>query len=137
MRLIAVVLGAPGSKVRFNDAAALMSWGFENFKTAVVARPGQSFGSVAVRRGERTAIEAISAHGLYLTVPRGSAETLKVSVRLAPGVNAPVSRGQALGWLTASGREAGTVKSRLTARTDVAKASWMGSIFGYVVRFIG
>lgn len=101
-RMIAVVLGAPTSKDRFDDAASLMSWGFSNFKSVAVVRQRDVLGEVRVLRGSQKTVQAVAARALQVTVTRGESKTLNQSIQLLPEVGAPVASGQRLGTLTVS-----------------------------------
>lgn len=99
-RMIAVILGAPTSKDRFDDAASLMSWGFSNFTSVAVVRSRDVLGAVRVLRGSAKTVQAVAAQTLQITMTRGESRTLTQSIRLVPKVGAPVASGQRLGTLT-------------------------------------
>ncbi len=136
-RMVAVVLGAPSSKVRFEDAATLMTWGFQHFATVRVANPGQTLGEVPVRRGTARRVRAVVPDGFFLTLPQGAAKDLKTSLSLVNAVTAPVERGQPLGQIVA--RQGARVVGRRTvvAAARVGRAHWLGRAFEYWQRLIG
>lgn len=135
-RLIAVILGAPSSKVRFADAAALMSWGFQSYETVPVARPRQVIGTVPVVRGTERTVAAVSPSGLSVTVERGSAPRVTVRAELPAAVAAPVTKGQRLGRLVAeSGGE--RWDGPLVAARNVAGTTLWGRVGEYLARLIG
>jgi D-alanyl-D-alanine carboxypeptidase (penicillin-binding protein 5/6) len=99
-RMIAVVLGAPTSRDRFDDAAALMSWGFMNFRTVPIVARGDLLGRVRVIRGIRREVAAVAGQSLNLTLPRRGGDRVTQQLELAAQVGAPVVRGARLGTLT-------------------------------------
>ncbi|MCL6561650.1 MAG: D-alanyl-D-alanine carboxypeptidase [Firmicutes bacterium] len=127
-RLIAVVLGEPTSQARFEDAAALLSWGFENYRTVPVVKAGAGLGQVRVERGVLSQVEAVARHPVAVTVPREGPAQVKTRVELLPKVQAPVREGQRLGTLTVEvgGKVERTVP--LVARQAVAPLN-LGELF--------
>lgn len=98
-RMIAVVLGAPSSKDRFSEAAQLMSWGFEHYQTVVLARKGQSFGTVTVARGSERRIEAVAPEQVAVTLERPVKNRPQARVELPAKIAAPVAKGHPVGRL--------------------------------------
>jgi len=98
MRLIAVVLGAPSSSVRFRTAANLLEWGFENFTRLRLIKEGASLGEkVRVEHGSVSTLQPIAAKDAVLLVPKNEAADLQVSLQLPSTIAAPISRHQILG----------------------------------------
>ena len=136
-RMIAVVLGAPTSKARFQDAATLMSWGFEHFRTIPLVRPGQILGMVPVKRGVARSVAAVMPNGLAVTVPRDSGNSVKIQVHLAPSLLAPVSQGQTVGTVSAYEGPQRIAERNLVASRAVAKSRFLGRLFHYFLKFVG
>ncbi len=136
-RMLAVVLGAPTSKIRFADAETLMTWGFQHFGTVSVARPNQTLGRIPVRQGAVRAVRAVVPGGFYLTLRKRETKDLRAAVRLVKTVTAPVERGKPLGEIVA--RLGGRVVSRrtLVAATRVPRAHWLGRAIRYWQRLVG
>ena len=58
MRLIAVVLGVPNSQTRFDEARAMMDYGFSSYSLTPVARAGDWIGrQVPVKLGSKDQVE--------------------------------------------------------------------------------
>jgi len=127
-RLIMVVLGAPSSAARFQDATKWLSWGFAHFRTAQVVRAGQVMGTVRVRRGRFKRVDAVARQSVFDTLPK-SEPVPAVAVQLPQEVAAPVARGQVLGQATvkrAQGDRMGVslVAARPVAAVGVAELFW-------------
>lgn len=136
-RMIAVVLGAPSSKARFEDAASMMSWGFTHYRTLPVAKAHQNFGWVPVKRGQQSAVGAIAAEGLALTVARQSPQPFTVQAKLSRQVTAPVRRGQPLGTLTVKAGPAVVASRPLVASRSVAHSPWVSRVLRYTLKIVG
>lgn len=100
-RLIAVLLGVDatnhheGNRRRSLDAATLLDWGFENFRTFEPAVP--ELERVVVRAGrERTVALRVDEPG-RLTIPEVAAGSLRGEVQVPEEVWAPVKSGEVVG----------------------------------------
>ncbi len=98
MRLIAVVLGVPSSQTRFDEARALLDWGFSAFSRVQVAQAGELTGdSVPVRLGARNTVEAALGKGISMLLRPGEKDKLTMQTELVESVTAPVRAAQELG----------------------------------------
>ena len=98
MRLIAVVLGVPNSQTRFDEARAMMDYGFSAYSRVQVAREGDMTGVyVPVKMGARPQVEAALGSGLSMLLRPGEQSKLTYETVLPESVAAPVRAGQPLG----------------------------------------
>jgi hypothetical protein len=93
-RLLAVVLN---SGDRWGDAARLLSYGFDQFESVVIARAGQVVRTVIVRDGMAKRLPLVAAADLIVPVRRGHAADVRLSVEAAPRPQAEVREGTVLG----------------------------------------
>ncbi|PSR27476.1 D-alanyl-D-alanine carboxypeptidase (penicillin-binding protein 5/6) [Sulfobacillus thermosulfidooxidans DSM 9293] len=103
-RMIVAILGAPTGKARAQDAAALMSWGFQNFRTTSVVKAHEILGRVRVIRGTKPYVDAVVDHAVAITQP-STAGRLQSSKELPADIAAPVQKGQILGYLTVTSQK--------------------------------
>ena len=98
MRLIAVVLGVPNSQTRFDEARAMMDYGFANYSHVQVARTGDLVGvQVPVKLGARDAVDVSLSSGLSLLLRNGQQSHLSFETHLPEFLTAPVEAGEPLG----------------------------------------
>ena len=98
MRLIAVVLGVPNSQTRFDEARAMMDYGFANYNRVQVAKTGDLVGvQVPVKLGARDAVDAALGSGLSLLLRNGQQNQLSFETHLPEFLTAPVEAGEPLG----------------------------------------
>lgn len=121
MQLIAVVLGAPTSKERFNDASTILDYGFANYEIAHTADTAAQITPVPVLKGDESEIMPELSGGDTLLVPKGGRSAMVAEVRLQPDVAAPIEKGQVLGQIryTLNGGVVATID--LKAPRDVEK----------------
>jgi serine-type D-Ala-D-Ala carboxypeptidase (penicillin-binding protein 5/6) len=125
-KLVAVVLHA-GS--RWNEAAALLEWGFANFRLARLGEAGEVVGEAPVRGGKFTTVPLALSGDLASVGPRTDWEFPTPKFEVQDRIQAPLTRGQALGraTVTENGHVIGEVL--LTAAQDVPKATLLDYIY--------
>lgn len=97
-RLIAVVLGVPNSQTRFDEARAMMDYGFATYTRTQVARPGDLTGvQLPVKMGARDQVDVALGSGLSMLLKSGQAGKLSFETELPESLTAPVEAGQEIG----------------------------------------
>ncbi|MCL6595612.1 MAG: D-alanyl-D-alanine carboxypeptidase [Firmicutes bacterium] len=122
LRLVAVVMGAPTSRARFETAASLLNWGFAHYRAVYAARAGQPLAQVAVRGGRAAWVAVGPAHDVAFALPRGEKAQWARRLRLTSAAEAPVRAGQHLGSLTVEGPD-GVRQVAVVALTAVPRAT--------------
>lgn len=98
LRLIAVVLGAPTSQQRFDDARAMLDYGFAGYKRVTICQAGQRLQqTVTVTRGAKELVEVAVGKGVSMLMRLGDEKRLTMEVELPQSVSAPIEKGQTLG----------------------------------------
>ena len=96
-RLLAVVLGAGSDAARTSDAQRLINFGFQAFDTVQLYSSGQPVTNLRVWKGESREVAAGFFTDQYLTLPKGKADKLTLSMTATEPLLAPVAKGQRLG----------------------------------------
>ena len=98
MRLIAVELGTPAGQTRFDEARAMLEYGFANVQLVTPIAQGQALDmTVPVRLGGRDEVSVLSGGTCSLLERRGEKNALSLEAALVEKVNAPVYAGDVLG----------------------------------------
>ena len=98
MELIAVVMKAPTTNQRFEDAKALLDYGFANYALTTVY-PDAPLAPVEVILGAQAQVQPALQRECRLLVGKGEAGQISTRLTLAENVEAPVDEGQILGQL--------------------------------------
>ena len=96
-RLLAVVLGAGSDAARTSDAQRLINYGFQAFDTVQLYSSGQPVTNLRVWKGESREVATGFFTDQYLTLPKGRADKLALSLTATEPLLAPVAKGQRLG----------------------------------------
>jgi len=98
MRLIAIVLGCSAGQTRFNEARAMLDYGFGGYRRVQLLNPGDRLGQkVAVKLGMQDEVEAAAGGGVSMLLKHGQEKQLSIEVELPEEVEAPLNEGDAMG----------------------------------------
>jgi D-alanyl-D-alanine carboxypeptidase (penicillin-binding protein 5/6) len=101
LRLISVTLGSPTNKIRFSEAARLLSMGFNNYEMYTALKAGEAVAQeVRVKGGTINALHPVAESPAQVLIRRSEATQVKSSVQLSGPVWAPLKKGAKLGELT-------------------------------------
>ena len=104
VHLVSVVLGAPTKDARDDDTVALLRYGLERYRRAVIARSGQVFATLRVAGRPHRHVEIVAAHGLGVVLAR--TVRLHAALRLPARLTGPLAAGAVVGSIVvrANGR---------------------------------
>ena len=120
MRLIAVVLGTPAGQTRFDEARAMLEYGFANVQLVTPIAQGQALDmTVPVRLGGRDEVSVLSGGTCSLLERRGEKNALSLEAALVEKVNAPVYAGDVLGEIRVKRGDEVVAVVPAVAREDV------------------
>ncbi len=98
MRLIAVVLGVPNSQTRFDEARAMLDYGFASYSRKTVAKEGDLIGrQVRVTLGGEDRVDVALGGSVSMLLKSGQGKNVSLDATLPESVSAPVSKGDLLG----------------------------------------
>ncbi len=132
LSLIAVIMRAPTTKVRFAEATKLLDYGFSNYSYKEFGKAYDTIKSIDVTKGVFSSVDAVLESSCGALVKKGEDKNLVQDISLEESVCAPISKGQKLGTVsyTLNGEIVGT--SNIVAANDVSKISlWNMTTFLY------
>ena len=97
MRLIAVMLGADSVRARTAGAERLLDYGFETYETRKLYSAGEEIGRARVWGGAPEVTPLGLVRDLFVTIPRGSYETLSATMDVTAELVAPLGEGTQVG----------------------------------------
>ncbi len=132
LSLIAVVLGGETSDKRFEDAKALLNYGFSQYGLYQETPPFPS--PVKVLKGLQDTVLPVPAETPAFLVPKGEEKNITYTVTLPQSVAAPVEAGQKLGSLDYSlnGKSIGSIN--LIAEREVPPVTF-GHLFFHLIQY--
>ena len=122
MELVALVMGCETSAKRFAACKSLLDHGFANY--ALIRPSLKQPQSVPVHLGKENTVTAILNEQGPMLIDKAQRSSVTTEVELLPRVEAPVSKGQALGTLTVRSGEQILMRLPLVAQQGVNRLSW-------------
>jgi len=132
MELIAVIMKAPTSAQRFEDAKSLLSFGFSTYALKQIT-PDTALAPVPVTLGTQATVQPVLGEDTHLLLEKAKAGDLQQSVVLEPSVAAPVAKGDPLGTLTVTSGEDVVAELPLVAGEEVPRITY-GQMLGRLLR---
>lgn len=97
LSLIAVIMKAPSTKVRFSEAQKLLDYGFSNYSYSSFAKKGSTLTSLSVTKGVESSVNAIYSEDTGALIKKGQDKNIEQVVSLPEAVEAPIKLNQKLG----------------------------------------
>jgi D-alanyl-D-alanine carboxypeptidase (penicillin-binding protein 5/6) len=125
-RLLAVVLGAASDAARASEAQKLLNWGFQAFDTVALYQAGKPVSSLRVWKGTSREVPAGFLADRYVTLPKGRAADLKLTLHATEPLLAPVASGQRIGTVDVRLDDQQVAEFPLIALAEVPQANLFG-----------
>ena len=90
MRLVAVVLGTDSPRAREYESHTLLNYGYRYYETKLLLEAGKALSEARVWKGERELAGIGVNQDIWVTVPRGTANTLQPVFTLPAEIVAPL-----------------------------------------------
>lgn len=121
LSLIAVIMKAPTSAIRFSNASSILDYGFSNYSYKSFGTQGEVVKSIIVTKGLQQSVNAVYETSPSFLIKKGEESGITYELNLNDNVQAPVTQGQQLGAIKyyLNGTELETVS--LVAETSVEK----------------
>jgi D-alanyl-D-alanine carboxypeptidase (penicillin-binding protein 5/6) len=135
MRLISVVMGTGSSKIRANEALALLNYGFRFYDTRSIYTAKEPVTSVRVWQGADKKLSLGLADDLSVTLPRGQWKELSSTIQVQDSIMAPIVEGTKLGAVIVKLSEKTMLEKPLIALTAVPEGSWWQQLTDWLLSF--
>ena len=124
MRLISVTMGSPTNKIRFREAARLLTMGFAEYKMLTVLKPGEAVTQeVRMKGGQVKTIHAVAGGPAQILVKRADEKAVKSSIQLTSPVWAPLKKGDKVGEVTLTLGDKPLGKVTLVTNEDIGQSN--------------
>lgn len=99
LSLIAVVLRAPTTKLRFSEAKLLLDYGFGTYKFEKIASKGDILQSVSVSKGTESSVNLVFENDSGAILKKSSSKEITQEVKINENIEAPINQGDVLGTM--------------------------------------
>ena len=102
LSLIAVIMKAPSTKVRFSEAEKLLDYGFNNFSYQSFGKAEDLIQTVSIDKGVQATIPVVLENDAGILLAKGSEKNIEQTVTIDENISAPISSGQKVGEISFS-----------------------------------
>ena len=100
MDLIAVVMKAPTTQIRFKNASTLLDYGFKNFEYKQLIKKNDIIKNISVEKGISSPIDLIAEENCSVIINKGIDISIEQSVSISNPIQAPINKGDIVGKLS-------------------------------------
>ena len=100
LSLIAVVMKAPTSAIRFSNASALLDYGFNTFSYKSFAMQGEILKSINITKGTFETVNVIFETSPSFLIKKGEESNITYEITLPESISAPIIQNQQLGTIS-------------------------------------
>ena len=123
LSLIAVVMHAPSTAVRFTEAKVLLDYGFANYSSVSFGNAGDMVATISVEKGISNTVNAIFESSASVVIKKGLEKNVIQNISLEDSVEAPISKGQKVGTATFSLNDEIIATVNIVAESSVEKSN--------------
>lgn len=135
MRVIVIIVGTDSATQRVTESQKLLNYAFRFFETHKLFEGEQRLVDARIWGGERDTLSVGLASELFVTVPRGQYQNLKIETSLPSQVNAPIKHGDKVGQLVINLNDQVLLEKPLIALSEINEGSFFKKLFDHVKLF--
>lgn len=125
LSLIAVIMKAPTSAIRFSNASTLLDYGFYTFSYKSFATQGEIFKSIPVTKGTSNTINAVYESSPSFLIKKGEDSNITYKINIPESIQAPITQGQQLGTISYYLNNDKIAEVSLIAENSISKISFI------------
>lgn len=126
MSLVAVIMKASTSKVRFAEASKLLDYGFANYTFKQFANKGDVLKDAQISKGTTSTVKAVFDANSGVLIEKGQESNVVQNVSIEKNLSAPIEKGQKLGEVIYSLNDKVIATSDIVADESVDKINILG-----------
>jgi D-alanyl-D-alanine carboxypeptidase (penicillin-binding protein 5/6) len=125
LRLIAVVMGEPNTKIRNLEVSQLFDYAFAQYYSAPVIQKGEKLGELVLPNGDQATVPLIASRSIDLLLKKGEpASAIRYEMQLLTKLKAPIQQGQMVGKILIYHQDVLKREWEITCPVDVRTVGW-------------
>lgn len=123
LSLIAVIMKAPTTKIRFSEATKLLDYGFANYTSKSFGTKGDIIQTVNVNKAIELQVNAVLEKDASVLIKKGDTGNITQNIIINENIVAPIKQGDVLGSIQFKTGDEVILEQNLVAEKDVAKST--------------
>ena len=125
LSLIAVVMHAPTTAIRFAEAKKLLDYGFTNYSAVSFGNTGDVATIAEITKGTSQTVEAVFESSASVIIKKGLEKSVTQNIVLDENLEAPIAKGQKIGVANYTLNNEIIATVNLVANDDVKKSGFL------------
>lgn len=121
LSLIAVIMKAPSTKVRFSEATKLLDYGFANYSCKSFGNKNDVISSTIVDKGIENTVNLILEKDAKILLKKGAESNIEQNIILNNNITAPIQKGSPLGKVVYTLNGEQLLEVNLLAQSEIHK----------------
>ena len=121
LSLIAVIMKAPSTKIRFSEATKLLDYGFANYNAKSFGHKGDIVTSTFVNKGISNSVNLVLENDASILLKKGADSNIEQNVTINDNISAPIQKGDCLGKVTYTLNNEQLLEINLLAESNIEK----------------
>ena len=97
LNLIAVIMKAPTTALRFSEAKALLDYGFANYSATVLSKKDEIVKNITVQKGTQNNLNAVFSETQTAIIQKWQESKITQEINIPDTVSAPIYKGEKIG----------------------------------------
>jgi len=123
LSLIAVIMKAPTTKIRFAEATKLLDYGFANYTSKSFGSKGDIIQTVDINKGVESQVNIVLEDDACVLIKKGDTGNITQNVVINENIQAPIKKGDVLGTIQYKTGDNIVLERKLVAQNDVEKTT--------------
>lgn len=123
LSLIAVIMKAPSTQVRFSEAQKLLDYGFNTFEYKQFAKKGETLTNLQVSKGVSSSLNCVYENDAGALLTKGSNKEVEQVLSIPDSIYAPITKGQKIGEISYVLNGETIAKVNIIADEDIKRIS--------------
>ncbi len=111
LNLIAVIMKAPTTALRFSEAKTLLDYGFSNYESCKLSSSMEVVKNIKISQGVENTINAVCSDSKNSLIPKGQKTKIVQEINIPDNIPAPIAQGEKIGEINyfLDGKQLGSV----------------------------
>lgn len=128
LRFISVIMGAPSTGKRNNDARKLIDYGFANYINYSLGLKGDLIKKIKISKGDCDFVNAVLKDNANILLKKEEEQSIEKIIELPEVVKAPLEKNQQLGKIIVKKNGETIASFQIVCDKDIKKASFFNNI---------
>ena len=128
LSLIAIIMKAPTTKDRFNDAETLLNYGFGQYSYVQFAKKQEEVSILPVKKGTKGSVSVVYEQDASLLVQKGQEKNIEQEISLPEEIQAPIEAGQTVGEVIYKQGGKEIARANIIADETIKKLTFMNML---------